>query len=435
MKTQLQRPSRRGAAGSVNAWVLITLPALIFMLGLSIDVGYLVWVGQQLQVAADAGALAGVQRIRHSQLEARQQAAYVASLNRCIEQPVLLALNEANDVYGDIVLGRFDRDTSTFTPTLTHPTAVKVVARRTATSLNGAAPLLFAQVLGFATADVQRQAIAMLGGGTGNGLLCLDPDDKKALWIHGSVNLDTNGGAIQVNSTHSTNAAQLHSGITTNAVAINCVGGINTVGNPTFESELNEGVEPIPDPLAYLEPPTWDAASDRGTVSLTGGGNMTIQPGYYSGGISANNGTLTLEPGIYILEGAGLNVTGNTNFYAEGCMFYVAAGPVDLTGTGETVISGPDPDLYSYPGVDIYEGVSIFQARDNTSPGRILGTSIMDLTGTLYFPQNHMILGGDSVQFGNQLIVGTAEIMGNSTLIINYDGRNPAPGNRPFLVV
>jgi len=434
-KPDRPRRPRRGAAGTINAWVAIALPALVAMLGLSIDAGYMVWAGQQLQTAADAAALAGIQFIRESQTQCRQQAADIAALNKCSGQPVLLDLNTANDVLGDIALGRFDRETQVFTPTLTNPTAIQVIARRTDSSLNGGLPLLFGSVLGMETANIERRAIAMLGGGTGAGLLVLDEDDKKALWIHGSVDLYLNGGAIQVNSSDSTNAAQIHSGLTTDAVAINSVGAINTVGNPTFDATLNEGVEPIPDPLQYLEPPAWNPADDHGTVSITTGGTYNLTPGYYSGGISATGGTLILEPGIYILEGAGLNISGNADLYAEGCMFYIAEGPVDLTGNGDVVISPPDPDDHSYTGADIYEGISIFQARDNFSDGRIIGTSVMNLGGTLYFPNNHMILGGDAVQFGNQLIVGTAEIMGNGRLTINYDGRNPAPGNRPFLVI
>ena len=116
-------------------------------------------------------------------------------------------------------------------------------------------------------------------------------------------------------------------------------------------------------------------------------------------------------------------------------MFYIiGTGYVDITGTGELRITPPDPELYSYDGVDTYEGIAIFEARDNTNTSRIIGTSLMDLEGTYYFPAAHLELGGDAQKFGNQLISHTLTIFGNGELTINYDGRFPAPGNRVFLV-
>lgn len=45
-----------------------------------------------------------------------------------------------------------------------------------------------------------------------------------------------------------------------------------------------------------------------------------------------------------------------------------------------------------------------------------------------------MNLAGDSTEIGNQFIVYTAYLFGNSRITIHYDGRNPAPGNHVFLV-
>ena len=207
------------------------------------------------------------------------------------------------------------------------------------------------------------------------------------------------------------------------------------VGDYDLQGELHTGVPPIPDPLAYLPEPIWDEGSDLGEVRIVGGEDVTIGPGYYSGGIFINNGSLTLDPGIYILDGEGLNISGNATFLAEGVMFYVmGTGVVDMTGTNTVRITPPDPELYSYPGVDTYERVSIFQARDNTNDARIIGTSLMDLGGTLYFPSARLGLGGTGEGFGNQLIADMIDIFGTGELVINYDGNEPAVGNKVFLV-
>jgi hypothetical protein len=210
-------------------------------------------------------------------------------------------------------------------------------------------------------------------------------------------------------------------------------------GNPELTGELVTGAPQIPDPLAWLPEPVYDTKADLGTVSVVGGDVLTIGPGYYSGGISQNNGTLTLDPGIYILDGEGLNVRGNGTFTALGVMFYIVGkGNVDLGGTGSLTVTPPDPGnpdpAFQYPEATTYEGVTIFQARDNKNQSEILGTNMLDLEGTLYFPSNHLRVGGTGDGFGNQLIADTIEIHGTGIVTINYDGRFPAPGNTVFLV-
>jgi hypothetical protein len=185
--------------------------------------------------------------------------------------------------------------------------------------------------------------------------------------------------------------------------------------------------------------------SDYGTTSVTGSSSSTVSltPGYYPGGISMsnNNGQLNLAPGIYVLDGPGLNITGG-NMNAYGVMFYLkGTGVVNLTGNGTVNITGIDPSLYTYPaGTEVYEGISIFQNSPlgvnpaNKTDSKIVGTSLLNLGGTLYFRSNHLDLSGTSAGVGNQLIANTIKISGTGTITINYDGRNPAAGNRVYLV-
>jgi len=298
--------------------------------------------------------------------------------------------------------------------------------------------LFFGPVFGIDTVNLSRQAIAIAGGGTGAGLIALDESARQSLRVHGTATLTVNGGTIQVNSNHS-QAAYAGGTVTIDAPDLNVGGGMRFTGGAELTGDLNEGAPPIPDPLAALPPPTWNPADDLGTISVTGGETVNLEPGFYSGGISANNGTVTLAPGIYILDGAGLNITGNTIFTAEGVMFYITGtgtSNLDLTGTGDIRVTPPDPDLYTYPDpqVNTYEGVSIFQDRTNTSAARIIGTSLLDLEGTLYFCKAHVELGGTGDGFGNQLIANTVEVGGTGIITINYDGSFPAAGFRSWLV-
>lgn len=432
-------PSERGRrassrrSGMALIWVAVTLVVLVGMVGLAIDTAYILYVAHQLQNAADASALAAAAKVNSSVDEAHTQGIYIAGQNVAAGESVLLEPNPHNTPIGDIVFGRFDRETQTFKPSLDSINAVKVIARRTKKSLGGPLPLLFGPAFGVQTANVSRSAIAMLGGGTGGGLIALNETEECSFYLHGDVNFSVNDGDIQVNSEDSCGSCAQGSAVV-EAPNIRVKGEMCLGGNVEYDGFLYEHAPRIQDPLAYLPEPTWDPSDDRGRFNVSGG-THTVSPGYYSGGFSITGGDITLEPGIYILDGTGLNISGNTNFTAEGVMFYITGtGYVDLTGSGNIRITPPDPDEHSFEGAGTYEYISIFQARDNTNEARIIGTSLMDLSGTLYFSGNDVALGGTGDGFGNQLIADTIEIAGTGDITIMYEGSFPAPGNEVFIV-
>lgn len=434
---------RRRDRGIALIWVAITFVVLLGLVGLALDTARVLLTAHELQNAADAAALAGVRLVRTNVEQARLAARTIAAANTAENVSVTVPDNPDNDETGRIVIGRFDRETLTFEATLTAPNAVKVIAGRTS-GQNGSLPLIFGPIFNVSTADIQRQAIAMVGGGTGAGLIALDPNDKGALTIDGTVTLDLDGGGMVVNS-NDTQALITNGTPDIQAPAINIYGDADNTTYQVYDGEINPGTPPTPDPLAYLTAPNWASMSNYGTISVTGSSSTTVSltPGYYPGGISMsnNNGQLNLAPGIYVLDGAGLNITGG-NMNAYGVMFYIKGdGVVNLTGNGTVNITGIDPSLYSYSaGVEVYEGISIFQDSPlgvkpaNKTDSKIVGTSLLNLGGTLYFRSNHLNLSGTSAGVGNQLIANTIKISGTGTITINYDGRNPAAGNRVYLV-
>jgi hypothetical protein len=218
------------------------------------------------------------------------------------------------------------------------------------------------------------------------------------------------------------------------APGMNINGDLCTTPNVDWPPAVNANTgNSIPDPLAFVPEPSYDGLPDRGAITDSG----TFSPGYYSGGIAINGGeNVVLLPGIYILDGAGFQVGGNANFTAEGVMLYIppGTGHVDIDGTGTIYLTPPDPDLYSYPDVGTYEYISIFQSRENANPSRIIGTGLLDLQGTLYFPQAFLEIGGTGDGFGNQLITWQVWLHGTGDITINYEGSYPSAGNDVFLV-
>lgn len=190
MKTRIIKNEK----GFSLVFLALSIVVLFGFAALAIDVGHLYNVKNQLQVSADAAALAGAALLSGDNLTqsaARAEAQAIASQNRADvaydnsvpgvnegEQiPVSLDANTANVVAGDIVVGNWNPSRALgdqFHPGESPVNAVKVVARRT--GANPSQPNVqnwFARVLklipgdqvqDFSLANVTATAIAAKGG-------------------------------------------------------------------------------------------------------------------------------------------------------------------------------------------------------------------------------------------------------------------------------
>ncbi len=441
--------NRWARAGLATVWVAVLGFVVLAFVGLAMDRSLLGLTAQQLQATADAAALAGALRLKTDLVQARDQAVATAAANRVATAPINLNRNDANDAAGDIVFGRYHRFDS---PPYFDPTedpagwnAVKVVARRTSDSNDGPLDLVFGPMAGVNQANIARTAIAMIGGSTGAGLITLCGDCECALKLSGTTDLiiSTAPGydgdaSMQVNSDAlgCPKAAVCGSGNSLTIVApeLNIVAAGDEADcwngyTPEAPPYINPGSPYVPDPLAGLPDPTWDPASDLGAITSSG----TYGPGYYSGGIrlTSSGDNVTLSPGVYVVDRAGGPASGlfvnGGNLTANEVLFYVIDdGEVYLGGSGIITITPPTSG--------IYEGISIFQARDNTQPSTIIGSTTMDLQGTYYFPASDLEVGGTGIALGNQLIAWTMWIHGTGTFDIAYDGSNPTTGYKVWLV-
>ena len=453
-KTKEAFLKNRGKKGIALVWSAIMLITLLLFTGISIDVARIYLVAHQLQNAADAAALAGAVRVRVDANDARDRAQYFGGLNYAQGDSVILDLNIDNDPNGDIVVGRFYYDKRGFVPLQDLPAgigpdALKVVAKRTKTS-HGPIPLIFGPIAHVDTANVSRVAIAQALGGWGAGIIALDCDAKHALSIgDAATDLVIRGGGIQVNSSHAeafyTNKNTVYDPIPEN---INVNGGVLENKFPEVLLDVTTlGAPQMPDPLCpdaqcdgsvagsdCLPKPAFGPPIQTETVDLEPNETRTIGPGYYPGGIKllSSDETLILEPGIYILDGEGLYINGG-NLIGEDIMLYITGdGRIDVQGNG-TIRLNQDNEYKGYPFAP-FEGMTIYQDRNNDNPAIIQGTNTLDIGGTLYFPRNKVNITGTGDGFGTQLISNEIEIGGTGTIEINYDGRNPFPANRSIIV-
>jgi len=521
-----KRERRRAVAGVWFAGFGLTMTLFV---GLAIDTSFYVYSAQQLQNIADASSLAGAIVVRDGLAGdirdpitiANDWAMATAKANTAADQTpddadsfFKLEPNYDNNLPDpDIEAGNWDRATGIFTPfdpnnpppppgpfdpPLSNlPNAVRVVARKTTTSTaNPPLSLLFGPIAGVDTADVERSAVAMIGGGKGAGLIVLNPNKRCSLRLGGNVNLLISGApngdaGIQVNSDDKC-AACGGGSVNIQAGEMNVVGAACFNGNNNqLDVDIYENRPYVDDPLINLPDPAWNPALDLGCVpcgqacsggvsagqacesdadcapdglcdgpvitACAGGDNddlmcstdadcpggnciqsntVTLNEGYYSGGfrVTSSNTTLTLNPGVYVVD----NVDGGppSGLVVNGGNLTANQVMFFVIGNGVVDLGG-NGNITITPSSNLnntYWGISIFQARNNDNQAEIEGTANMNLQGTYYFPAARLVIRGTPLALGNQIIAWEVLMRGNSQFVIDYDGRFLLPGFDVMLV-
>jgi hypothetical protein len=460
--------------GFALVWAVLVIFTLFLLVGLSLDIAKLAYNLHELQNAADAAALAGAQIVKVSPADVTRQWTHdIAFANKTEKLEVTLSTSQVQDEPFvdnpdlDIILGRWINHQRWFFPTLDAPDAVKVIARRTDGLADAPAlAMLFGRFVDVDTANARRIAIGWYAEISGAGLIVLDPDAAPGLYIAGTGDIRVNGGSIHINSVYEGDKSDAALYVQGNGNMLCSRLTLTGTTDPYSDAsglwediwtdeytgtqmpyDIFEGAPYMFDPLAHVPPPTIPIDAEGNYIvksyDETINGTCTLYPGYYPDGIkvTSTGTTVTLEPGgTYILGGGnppggqinGLIQTGGT-LIGHGVLIYLTKDYVhpdgkwaqlDIGGNVVTDITPPgdevDPKI-----INGLEGISIWQDRENTeNTASLHGGAGMVISGTLYFPNNHIYLAGTPGKAGNQIICGSVEVHGNAPIIVEYDGRN-----------
>jgi hypothetical protein len=258
----------------------------------------------------------------------------------------------------------------------------------------------------------------------------LHPTAQAALSVAGSAQLHLDCGVV-VNSDHEQAAVQQTGNSCLHATSVSVHGGYSgSCVTPDPEVFMpNYG-----DPLSYLTAPSYGSCDFPNKVTVDaalsnqyGGGPVPLVPGVYCGGIEVKaNRTAIFGPGLYVLKGGEFYIAGNatvtnTEDASGGVTFY-------LTGSGSNYAtlrfeSGANITLSPMTTGPLAD-VLFFQDPDAPASGsnRIAGGATMDLTGILYFPNQHVeFTGGSTTSGANVLLVAsTLAFTGNTYLNADY---------------
>lgn len=239
----------------------------------------------------------------------------------------------------------------------------------------------FSAVLGKGDIPVRARSVAR-GRPKKIGLRALHPSRLNAFSASGLGSLRVVRAPIVVNS--NSLVAYLQLGLRGLEAERHSVTGLFQLSLGVLGPILS-GVDPSPDPLQALPAPNVAAYPVRSLAPLTlnGPGPYTLQPGVYRGGIQISSDcTVTLQAGVYYLDGGGLQISSNPTVTGDGVLLYnagdVSADQVALAGNGTLALSaatgGP------------YQGMLLFQERAVDKKVYILGNARTRLEGVVYAP-------------------------------------------------
>ncbi len=166
--------------GNIIPLMAVTLPAFAIFIAYMIEVSRLHYVKNQLQTAADAGALAGAAHLRHTDTslisfsyslegtgidKIRPSVKTLVSANSAAHlgpqeaSSLFVDENLSNSSDGDIVLGKYGSQ-GEFNPVVVDVNAVKVIAQFGFGHTNGQLPLFFGRLLPMNAVNLRASAIA-----------------------------------------------------------------------------------------------------------------------------------------------------------------------------------------------------------------------------------------------------------------------------------
>lgn len=403
----IRRLRQFGRADEGQALVLtaVALVVLMLMAGLGIDVGFLRYQKQQMQKAADAGAIAGASELIYG-------------------TPALAKVAAQNDTSANgFTNGNNGTTIQVNIPPASGPFAgdnsyVEVIVAQ-------AQPTFFMRVGGFNAVNVRGRAVAAIGSSSGC-IYALDPTDSGTFLVDGNDSVLATCG-ILVESSSQTALTKPGASGTVQGSTIGVVGGYSGSG---FHPTPTTGIAPFDDPLANVCstisssscPELIPAAKCVNYTNQT-----TISPNTYCGGITLPaNATYTFQPGVYILLGGGLTANGNQTLNGSGVVFYntwngtYSYGGVSIGGNVTVNLSAPTTGSEA--------AILFFQDRSVPAPTKInncnqtncssfLGTTGESFSGALYFPTTGLEFKGTPGVSDPAVLVGwTVEFKGDTQM-------------------
>ncbi len=413
---RLLRRRLRDESGQTIVLAALCMTILLGMVGLAVDAGFLFNAKRRIQIAADSAALAGAAEMNFGDSVAAARTA--ATLNGFTNgvNGVTVQVNPSGTSSPSPLYGAYKNQSGYLEVIVTAPT-----------------PTVFMRVMNLTSFSVTARAVGALGGSSACIYVLSTSGTSFSLSNNAQLTASTCGilidssGAPGISVSGSANVTAASVGVVGTAYTDN--------SGSTITPSAIAGITPFSDPLAFLTPPSYSAASctaDPLSHYNNGGSSYAVGPGstysntqsgnlvcYNSLSIGINNDTVTLNSGIYVITGA-LTFASGLAQGGQGVTFY-------LTGTGSLSIANNANPTLKAPTSGSYNGILFYQDRSDTQAASIQGGACSTMEGILYFPNAALSIGnGTSTTIAAPMVAKTITIVGGSRLQDNsYSSLNP----------
>ena len=360
-------PMRR--RGTVVPLVAISMVVILSLAALSVDGGNLYRERRNTQIAADSAAEAAAIEL----LASFSTAGGLDTNGKA--KTAALSLAAAHGYSGSHVIVNIPPLSGFFAAKKGY---VEVL-------INTNPPRFFSKIFGDKELSVYGRSVA---AGTliptKASVLVLDPKKKNALKLKGKGSSLTVGGDIIVNSKNK-KAMEVDKKAQVKSDHVLVAGGLGKNSKRNIDAEVKTGVEPTLDPWQSLPTPPKGKVLDVKDYKTVVGENESyhLSPGTYKELKFDKNDQVTMEPGIYYVDGGGFELKGDSTLKATGVTIY-------NTGKRGFKISTKGDVTISPPTTGVYKGISLFQDSVNKTKVEFSKQFHLNISGVIYAPNSEV---------------------------------------------
>lgn len=388
MLSKLFSRLRRNIRGNVLIVTAIGAASTVGAAGLGVDTIQWFLAKRQLQQAADSGALAGAMSLYRG-------ASINASVSNSIDRNFVDTVNEER-IANPPAVGAFAGDNG----------AVEVLI-----SVNRKLP--FSSIFLSSTPVIRTRAVATAVA-VGEPCVIATASEGIGIDVFGGADVDLDcpvaanspdGVSIDVGGS---------SFLDTNLIM--SVGGIDYASSniPSDTAVVSYGL-PVEDPLASkgLTPPSSPSGCTANNFNVSPSQSVVMVPGRYCNGMDIK-GTVTMSPGIYIMDRGSFKVNSSARVIGEGVTIVLTGSSpsnvatLAINGSAELDLRAPTAaeaaiSPFSDPK---WAGILFFQDPLGDEPAHTInGGADINLNGIIYMPTGDLTYNGDATQAAQCLLL------------------------------
>ena len=231
-------------------------------------------------------------------------------------------------------------------------------------------------------------------------IYALSETASRAIDTTGNTNVSMNGCVIASNST-AADSIYVSGSASLTADCLQAAGQIDADGGLVTDCEHNrEYAWQLPDPFGDIVEPAPPMPQPNPNKN-----DIEVAPGRYRN--LSLDGTKTLQPGLYYVEGS-LSIKGTVT--GTGVTIFMQDGGITVNGNASLSLKAPETGDYS--------GMLFWSARSNLSTHTFSGNGATDLDGYLYFPSGSVDYSGNNGTSSNcmRIVADTINLTGSSTI-------------------